>query len=62
MQYEEIECNRNKDRGNELLTLNGQSEPFHSELKNSERIKSPQIGFKPTTSLLIVNRFTTKLL
>lgn len=36
MRYDEIECNRNKDRGNGLPTLNGQSEPFHSELKNSE--------------------------
>ena len=35
MGYDEIECNRNKDTGNGLPTLNGQSEPFHSELKNS---------------------------
>ncbi|KAI4297941.1 hypothetical protein L6164_037795 [Bauhinia variegata] len=27
MGYDEIECNRNKDTGNGLPTLNGQSEP-----------------------------------
>ena len=36
MGYDEIECNRKKDTGNGLPTLNGQSEPFHSEFFNSE--------------------------
>ena len=62
MWYDEIECNRNKDTGNGLSTLNGQSEPFHSELKNSEWIKSPQVGFEPTTSQLTADRSTTELL
>ncbi|KAF1855288.1 hypothetical protein Lal_00044991 [Lupinus albus] len=62
MGYDEIECNRNKDRGNRLPTLNGQSEPFHSELQNSELIKSPQVGFEPTTSQLTADRSTTELL
>ena len=63
-EYDEIECNRNKDTGNGLPTLNGQSEPFHShsELKNSEWIKSPQVGFEPTTSQLTADRSTTELL
>lgn len=62
MWYDEIECNRNKDTGNGLPTLNSQSEPFHSELKNSEWIKSPQVGFEPTTSQLTADRSTTELL
>ncbi|KAK7376238.1 hypothetical protein VNO78_34824 [Psophocarpus tetragonolobus] len=63
MGYDEIECNRNKDKGNELSTLlNGQSEPFHSELQISESIKSPQVGFEPTTSQLTADRSTTELL
>ena len=62
MWYDEIECNRNKDTGNRLPTLNGQSEPFHSELKNSEWINSPQVGFEPTTSQLTADRSTTELL
>ena len=62
MWYDEIESNRNKDTGNGLSTLNGQSEPFHSELKNSEWIKSPQVGFEPTTSQLTADRSTTELL
>ena len=36
MGYDEIECNRKKDTGNGLPTLNGQREPFHSEFLNSE--------------------------
>ena len=36
MGYDEIECNRNKDTGNGLPTLNGQSQPFHPEFFNSE--------------------------
>ena len=35
MGYDEIECNRNKDTGNGLPALNGQSEPFHSDILNS---------------------------
>ena len=35
MGYDEIECNRNKDTGNGLPTLNGQSEPFRSDILNS---------------------------
>ena len=35
-EYDEIECNRNKDTGNGLPTLNGQSQPFHPEFFNSE--------------------------
>ena len=63
MGYDEIECNRNKDKGNGLsTTLNGQSEPFHSELQISESIKSPQVGFEPTTSQLTADRSTTELL
>ena len=62
MWYDEIECNRNKDTGNGLPTLNSQSEPFHSELFNSEWIKSPQVGFEPTTSQLTADRSTTELL
>lgn len=34
--FVEIECNRKKDTGNGLTTLNGESEPFHSEFFNSE--------------------------
>ena len=60
--YDEIECNRNKDTGNGLPTLNGQSEPFHSEFFNSEWIKSPQVGFEPTTNRLTADRSTTELL
>ena len=33
MWYDEIECNRNKDTGNRLPTLNGQSEPFTFRIK-----------------------------
>ena len=33
--YDEIECNRNKDTGNGLPALNGQSELFHSDILNS---------------------------
>ena len=62
MWYDEIECNRNKDTGNGLPTLNGQSKPFHSEFFNSEWIKSPQVGFEPTTSQLTADRSTTELL
>lgn len=62
MWYDEIECNRNKDTGNGLPTLNSQSEPFHSEFFNSEWIKSPQVGFEPTTSQLTADRSTTELL
>ena len=62
MGYDEIECNRNKDTENGLPTLNGQSEPFHSEFFNSEWIKSPQVGFEPTTSQLTADRSTTELL
>ena len=40
----------------------GQNKPFHSELKNSEWIKSPQVGFEPTTNQLTTDRSTTKLL
>lgn len=47
---------------NGLPTLNGQSEPFYFKLKNSEQIKSFQLGFKLTTSQLTTDRFTTKLL
>ncbi|KAF1876839.1 hypothetical protein Lal_00033128 [Lupinus albus] len=46
MGYDEIECNRNKDRGEQ----------------NSELIKSPQVGFEPTTSQLTADRSTTELL
>ncbi len=35
MWYDEIECNRKKDTGNGLPTLNGQSEPFYSDIPNS---------------------------
>ena len=59
MWYDEIECNRNKDTGN---GFNSQSEPFHSEFFNSEWIKSPQVGFEPTTSQLTADRSTTELL
>lgn len=31
MWYDEIEYNRNKDKENELHTLNGQSKPFRLE-------------------------------
>ncbi|KAH0640780.1 hypothetical protein KY285_037366 [Solanum tuberosum] len=48
--------------GNGLPTLNGQSEPLYSELKNSESIKSPQVGFEPTTNRLTADRSTTELL
>ena len=40
----------------------GQNKPFHSELKNSEWFKSPQVGFEPTTNQLTTDRSTTKLL
>ncbi|KAF1876698.1 hypothetical protein Lal_00031510 [Lupinus albus] len=43
--------------GDRLPTLNGQSEPFHSEL-----VKSPKVGFERTTSQLTSDRSTTKLL
>ncbi|WVY89108.1 hypothetical protein V8G54_037960 (chloroplast) [Vigna mungo] len=63
MGYDQIEYNRNKDKGNELSTLlNGQSKPFHSELQISESIQSPQVGFEPTTSQLTADRSTTELL
>ena len=63
MGYNEIEYNRNKDKGNELSTLlNNQSKPFHSELQISESIQSPQVAFAPTTSQLTADRSTTKLL
>ena len=63
MGYDEIEYNRNKDKGNELSTLlNGQSKPFHSELQISESIQSPQVGFEPTTNQLTADRSTTELL
>lgn len=64
MWYDGIECNRKKD-GNGLLTLNRKSEYpvlLYSELNNSEWIKSPQVGFEPTTNQLTADRSTTELL
>ncbi|KAG8502515.1 hypothetical protein CXB51_001168 [Gossypium anomalum] len=37
-------CNRNKDTGNGLLALNGQSEPFHFDILNS-LIRNESIGY-----------------
>lgn len=69
MAYDEIECNRNNDRGNPLPTLTYltsylTSERFTvpSELCNPEGKKSPQVGFEPTTNRLTADRSTTELL
>jgi hypothetical protein len=65
MGYDEIECNRNKDKvkTSYLLFLTVKANPFiHSELHISESIKSPQVGFEPTTSQLTADRSTTELL
>ncbi|KAF3677908.1 hypothetical protein FXO38_03541 [Capsicum annuum] len=48
--------------GNGLPTVNGQSEPLYSEFLDSESIKSPQVGFEPTTNQLTADRSTTELL
>lgn len=53
MWYDEIKSNRNKETENGLSTLKGQNEPFHSKLKDSEWIKSPQVG----STLRLVNGF-----
>ena len=58
MGYDEIETKT----GNRFPTLNGQSEPLYSEFVNSEWIKSPQVGFEPTTNRLTADRSTTELL
>ena len=61
MGYNEIETKA----GNLFPTLNRQSEPFflfYSEFVNSEWIKSPQVGFEPTTNRLTADRSTTELL
>ena len=53
-----VELGRKKEGGGGV----GQNKPFHSELKNSEWIKSPQVGFEPTTNQLTTDCSTTKLL
>ena len=49
---------------NGLPTPKGQSKPFNSILYSyiKEWIKSPQVGFEPTTSQLTADRSTTELL
>ena len=49
---------------NGLPTPKGQSKPFNSILYSyiKEWIKSPQVGFEPTTSQLTADRSTTEVL
>ena len=67
MWYDEIECNRNRNKDSKRVTYStpkGQSKPFNSILYSyiKEWIKSPQVGFEPTTNQLTADRSTTELL
>lgn len=49
-------------QGAGYLLLTVKASPLYSEFFNSEWIKSPQVGFEPTTNRLTADRSTTELL